>query len=92
MTPDQRQVALRLAEQLTSTFGPRWVMCHEAAALLRELAAEPVLDPVAWEQVDAAVAAERERVRGHFLYAMADTGVVWPGEVDILFDKCVATP
>jgi hypothetical protein len=46
----------------------------------------------AWEQVDAAVAAERERLRGHFLYALADTGVVWPGEVDILFDKCFATP
>jgi predicted phage tail protein len=46
----------------------------------------------AWEQVDAAVAAERERLRGHFLYALADTKVVWPGEVDILFDKCFVKP
>jgi hypothetical protein len=34
------------------------------------------------------VAAERERIRSHFRAALADTGITWPGEVDILYDKC----
>ena len=35
---------------------------------------------------------ERERLRGYFLEALADKGIVWPGEVDILYDKCFAAP
>ena len=36
----------------------------------------------------AAVAKERERLRGCFRDALADTGITWPGEVDILYGKC----
>jgi hypothetical protein len=36
--------------------------------------------------------AERERLRGHFRDALADTGITWPGEVDILYDKCFGAP
>lgn len=36
--------------------------------------------------------AERERLRGYFRDALADTGITWPGEVDILYDKCFGTP
>ena len=36
--------------------------------------------------------AERERLRGYFRDALADTGITWPGEVDSLYDKCFATP
>jgi hypothetical protein len=32
--------------------------------------------------------AERERLRGYFREALADTGITWPGEVDILYDRC----
>jgi hypothetical protein len=35
---------------------------------------------------------ERERLRGYFVEALADKGIVWPVEVDILFDKCFAAP
>ena len=35
---------------------------------------------------------ERERLHGYFLEALADKGIVWPGEVDILYDKCFAAP
>jgi hypothetical protein len=35
---------------------------------------------------------ERERLRGYFRDALADKGIVWPGEVDILYDKCFAAP
>jgi hypothetical protein len=45
MTPEQREAALRLALLLEQAFGPRWVFVHEAVALLRELAAEPVQEP-----------------------------------------------
>ncbi len=48
MTPEQREAALRLALLLEQAFGPRWVFVHEAVALLRELAAEPVQEPVGW--------------------------------------------
>ena len=37
-------------------------------------------------------AAERERLRGYFRDALADKGIMWPGEVDILYDKCFAEP
>ena len=40
----------------------------------------------------AVVAAERERLRGYFRDALADTGIMWPGEVDILYEKCFAEP
>jgi len=36
--------------------------------------------------------AERERLRGYFLEALADKGITWPGEVDILYDKCFVAP
>jgi hypothetical protein len=39
---------------------------------------------------EQAVAAERERFRAYFDHALADKGIVWPGEVDILYDKCFA--
>jgi hypothetical protein len=43
-------------------------------------------------QVAAAVAAERERLRGYFREALADKSLCWPGEVDILYDRCFAAP
>jgi len=36
--------------------------------------------------------AERERLRGYFRDALADHGITWPGEVDILYDKCFGAP
>ena len=36
--------------------------------------------------------AERDRLRGYFRDALADTGITWPGEVDILYDKCFGQP
>lgn len=36
--------------------------------------------------------AERERLRGYFREALADHGITWPGEVDILYDKCFGAP
>ena len=42
--------------------------------------------------ISAAVAAERERLRGHFRAALEDKGITWPGEVDMLYDKCFAAP
>ena len=47
MTPTQRRAALRLADALT---GVGFVAndLNLAAALLRELAAEPVQEPVGW--------------------------------------------
>ena len=36
--------------------------------------------------------AERERLRGYFRDALADTGITWPGEVDMLYDKCFGAP
>ena len=51
MTPQQREAAERLADALTSwpaAFSPTDLML-ETAALLRELAAEPVQEPVAAE-------------------------------------------
>jgi len=36
----------------------------------------------------AARQAERERLRGYFREALADTGITWPAEVDILYDRC----
>lgn len=36
--------------------------------------------------------AERERLQGYFRDALADTGITWPGEVDILYDKCFGAP
>ena len=50
MTPQQREAAERLADALTSwpaAFSPTDLML-ETAALLRELAAEPMQEPVAW--------------------------------------------
>ena len=36
---------------------------------------------------DAAILAERERFRAMFDEALADHGITWPGEVDILYEK-----
>ena len=36
--------------------------------------------------------AERERLRGYFREALNDHGITWPGEVDILYDKCFGAP
>lgn len=36
--------------------------------------------------------AERERLRVYFRDAMADHGITWPGEVDILYEKCFGAP
>lgn len=38
--------------------------------------------------VSAAAAVERERLRGCFDETLADHGITWPGEVDILYDQC----
>ena len=49
MTPTQREAALRLADELQRFDGAeRESLRDEAAALLRELAAEPQGEPVAW--------------------------------------------
>jgi hypothetical protein len=50
-----------------------------------------------WELLAAAVAAvaaaeENERLRGFFRKALADTEIVWPGEIDILYEKCFSAP
>ena len=45
MTPTQRAAAERLAKQLDFLTQP---FAHDAADLLRELAAEPAQEPVAW--------------------------------------------
>lgn len=42
----------------------------------------------AWWAWQAGADAMRERLRGHFRDALADHGISWPGEVDILYDKC----
>ena len=42
--------------------------------------------------VFAARLRERERLRAYFLETLSDTGIVWPGEIDILYDKCFAAP
>jgi len=48
------------------------------------------------DQLDRAVFAarlrERERLRAYFMEALADKGIVWPGEVDMLYDRCFAAP
>ena len=43
-------------------------------------------------QLARVVAAERERIRGHFREALSDKGITWPGEVDILYDQCFSAP
>jgi hypothetical protein len=49
MTPEQRAAAERLADELQRFDGAeRESLRDEAAALLRELAAEPVQEPVGW--------------------------------------------
>ena len=49
MTPEQRAAAERLADDLQRFDGAeRESLRDEAAALLRELAAEPMQEPVAW--------------------------------------------
>ena len=49
MTPTQRAAAARLADELQQFDGAeRESLRDEVAALLRELAAEPVQEPVAW--------------------------------------------
>ena len=53
MTPQQREAALRLADELQRFDGAeRESLRDEAAALLRELAAEPQGEPAAWIQPD----------------------------------------
>jgi hypothetical protein len=41
---------------------------------------------------DAAVSKERNLLRGFFREALADKDVVWPAEVDMLYDRCFAEP
>ena len=58
MTPQQREAALRLADEMTaSPIKPKWEEIEECAALLRALAAEPMnsyepsmnsYEPVPW--------------------------------------------
>ena len=51
MTPTQREAALRLADELQRFDGAeRESLRDEAAALLRELAAEPMQEPAIWIQ------------------------------------------
>ena len=53
MTPQQREAAMRLADELQRFDGAeRESLRDEAAALLRELAAEPQGEPAAWIQPD----------------------------------------
>jgi chemotaxis regulatin CheY-phosphate phosphatase CheZ len=61
---------------------------------LRERVAAMEAEWDAYGKARAAVArrAERERLRGYFRDALADTGITWPGEVDILYDKCFGAP
>jgi len=51
MNKTQRETAERLADALDQTLpaDKGGYLCGEAAALLRELAAEPVQEPVAWQ-------------------------------------------
>ena len=61
-------------------------------------------EPKAWEDLhqwqreelqrmaDAVVEHERERLRGFFREALSDRGVIWPAEVDMLYDRCFAEP
>ena len=64
----------------------------EACALLPNNAAwgDPITPEVVLAIAEAAKDVERERLRGYFLDALADNGIMWPGEVDILYDKCFA--
>jgi hypothetical protein len=50
MTPEQREAALRLADEFDSQKALRTAHAwpYDVVALLRELAAEPVQEPVAW--------------------------------------------
>ena len=41
-------------------------------------------------EIQAEVEIERERLRGYFREALADKGITWPGEVDILYEQCFA--
>jgi hypothetical protein len=50
------------------------------------------LERALWDAIDNARLCERERLRLYFQEALADKDVVWPGEVDILYDKCFAVP
>jgi len=50
-----------------------------------------------WEVIatfvaDVAAVEECERLRGFFQEALADTGVLWPNEMNTLYDKCFAAP
>ena len=50
------------------------------------------IEAAVWDAVEAARLCERELLRGYFNEALADHGITWPGEVDILYDKCFAAP
>lgn len=51
MTPTQREAALRLSSTTPIMRGGTWP--EDVAALLRELAAEPTQEPVAWQERQA---------------------------------------
>jgi hypothetical protein len=50
------------------------------------------IEAAVWAAVEGARLREQERLRGYFRDALADHGITWPGEVDILYDKCFAAP
>ena len=59
----------------------------ECATDWPNLAPYRVVHLVTADQLRAAVLAERERFRAMFDEALADHGITWPGEVDILYEK-----
>jgi hypothetical protein len=44
------------------------------------------------DAIQKAVEAERARIKAAFDYALADTGICWPGEVDILYEQVFGEP
>ena len=71
--------------------------CEAAADEIERLRADHArvlaLQQASYErEILVEVEIERERLRGHFRVALADKGITWPGEVDILYDKCFAEP
>ena len=69
--------------------------CEAAADEIERLRADHArvlaLQQASYErEISVEVEIERERLRGYFREALADKGITWPGEVDILYDKCFA--
>lgn len=92
---DARRSAVELAEQYPHRRPYRAVLLGDVAAeraarIEAQRQVEQLQERIKRAAVETAkaVAAERERLRGYFREALADTGITWPGEVDILYDKC----